>query len=444
MAATVKIDNRIKINYELKNRTEIDTLISITFTFLGKRYKVSLGEKVPPQYWDAEANRAVITSNQTQAQQRQLKRLNRFLTNFEDSLKTIVVGDSEDAQSRYPKFIADLVKARVDALHGKEKKEEERRALTPLEYFAKVVDDMPKKVIKRTGKFIEDKTVNHHKIVLKRVASFFDDAHLRNANFSIFDKYFEGRMEQWMLKKEYSPNTVATTFSVMKVWLNQAEEEGLLTNKSFHTWKSKGFDVQHIYLTEDELMAIYALPFTDEFNAAHKIDPKSCIEQTRDIFIIASQIGLRYGDMGSLNRSNWDIDNRTVEVHTHKTGETVKVPLTTVVIEIYNKYGGNFPQPIDRGKFNMQLTRICEFAGLTDTVYVKSTSGGKRTIVGKRKCDMVSSHTARRSFATNLYKRCKNPRMVMAFTGHKTEENFRKYICIDKEEMVDMAKEFFN
>ena len=31
----------------------------------------------------------------------------------------------------------------------------------------------------------------------------------------------------------------------------------------------------------------------------------------------------------------------------------------------------------------------------------------------------------------------------MKFTGHTTEENFLKYICIDDEEMVELAREFF-
>lgn len=31
----------------------------------------------------------------------------------------------------------------------------------------------------------------------------------------------------------------------------------------------------------------------------------------------------------------------------------------------------------------------------------------------------------------------------MTFTGHKTEENFFKYICIDKKETADIAQQYF-
>lgn len=82
-------------------------------------------------------------------------------------------------------------------------------------------------------------------------------------------------------------------------------------------------------------------------------------------------------------------------------------------------------------------------AGIDQTIYVKKNVGGKIVIEEKKKYELISSHTARRSFATNLYLRCKDARMVMNFTGHTTEENFRKYICISKTEMAEMAREYF-
>ena len=33
--------------------------------------------------------------------------------------------------------------------------------------------------------------------------------------------------------------------------------------------------------------------------------------------------------------------------------------------------------------------------------------------------------------------------MVMQFTGHTTEENFFKYICVSKQENAQMAQQFF-
>lgn len=441
---------KIKPTYGFKSRKEVSepSLLYLMFTLGGKQYKVSTGFKVAPMYWDKENNRVFISSQQKQLEQREMKKVNRFLDSLEKEISTMLDADVlADYESKLvPSAVAEYgiiatMKRTIDKIKGKEVKEEEQRSISVLDYFKKVIDEMPKKVIKRTGKFIENRTIGHHRIVLKRFENFLNAKHLGNGKFSMFNKHFESEMEQWMLgEQDYTPNTVCATFSVMKVWLKMAEEEGLISDKSFHSWKSKGYDVQHIYLTEAEIKAIYELDFTE----LKRLHPNSAAEATRDLFVLASQIGLRYGDLERLNSSNWDIENRTIQVHTHKTSETVLVPLTTIAIEIYKKYNGNFPKVQDKGKFNAQLEKIGKLAGLTQSVFVKSNAGGRIEVVEKKKYEMISSHTARRSFATNLYKRCRNARMVMAFTGHKTEENFRKYICIEQEEMAEMAKSYFD
>lgn len=305
---------------------------------------------------------------------------------------------------------------------------------------------MPTKVNPRTGTLIAPRTIGHHKVVLKRFKAFFEYKKWGNGTFAVFDKKFGQMMEQWMLVcKGYSANTVPATFSVLKVWLNAAEEEGLIPDRSFHSLKSKGTSVDNIYLNDDELRAMYNINFTPEFMAANKIDPKSRIEDSRDIFIVAAHTGLRLSDMHKLNQADWFVDAETpyVRVHTTKTGQTVSVPLTKTVIEIYKKYNGHFPKPVDKSKFNKHLQTVGKLAGITQTVHKKTNKGGHTQIEEKKKYQLIGSHTARRSFATNLYKASKDARMVMKFTGHQTEESFRRYICIDDEEMVDLAAKFF-
>lgn len=441
---------KIKPTYGFKSRKdELEpSLLYLMFSLGGKQYKISLGVKVAPKYWVKDTNRLEISSEQKQLQQREYKKVNKFLNALEEEISIMldadVLADYEsklvpDAVEKYG--IVATIKGKIGKIRGIEKAEEEVKNVTPLQYFQKVIEEMPKKIVKRTGKYIESQTVGHHQIVFKRFQQYLKDNFLYEGTFAMFNKNFESSMEHWMLSvKDYTPNTVAATFSVMKVWLKMAEEDGLITDKSFHSWKSKGFDVQHIYLTEEEIRKIYELDFT-ELNRLH---PNSAQEATRDLFVLATQIGLRYDDLNRLNSSNWDIENRTVQVHTKKTIKTVLVPLTQIAVEIYKKYNGNFPRPQEKGKYNPQLRKIGEKAGITQIVYVKSNEGGKIHIEEKKKFELMSSHTARRSFATNLYKRCRNSRMVMAFTGHTTEESFRKYICIEQEEMADMAKEYFN
>jgi len=50
------------------------------------------------------------------------------------------------------------------------------------------------------------------------------------------------------------------------------------------------------------------------------------------------------------------------------------------------------------------------------------------------KYELVTSHTARRSFATNLYRRGLPASQIMLLTGHKTEGAFLRYIKVSKED----------
>ena len=61
----------------------------------------------------------------------------------------------------------------------------------------------------------------------------------------------------------------------------------------------------------------------------------------------------------------------------------------------------------------------------------------------KHKYDFITNHTARRSFATNMYQKNAPILSIMSITGHTTEANFLKYIKIDEQKHADMIAEYF-
>ena len=74
-------------------------------------------------------------------------------------------------------------------------------------------------------------------------------------------------------------------------------------------------------------------------------------------------------------------------------------------------------------------------------VIKKTIQGGKHIVIKKPKYEFVSSHTARRSFATNEYMaKGLNVRDIMAITGHKTEKSFYKYIRQTPKENAERVK----
>ena len=53
-----------------------------------------------------------------------------------------------------------------------------------------------------------------------------------------------------------------------------------------------------------------------------------------------------------------------------------------------------------------------------------------------KKYERISSHTARRSFATNMHKRSFPNYYIMKITDHKKESDFLNYIKVTNEEAV--------
>ena len=99
--------------------------------------------------------------------------------------------------------------------------------------------------------------------------------------------------------------------------------------------------------------------------------------------------------------------------------------------EILDKYDGHLPKPISNQKYNDYLKDAAKLAGLNAPFMKTSSIKGKRVDKKYFKHELISSHTARRSFCTNAYEMDIPTITIMAISGHKTEAAFLKYIKMD-------------
>jgi hypothetical protein len=105
-----------------------------------------------------------------------------------------------------------------------------------------------------------------------------------------------------------------------------------------------------------------------------------------------------------------------------------------------------FPYAISDQKYNDYIKTVCEIAEITQIVTgsklieTKPKSGIFRKVSKEyRKCDLVSSHIGRRSFATNFYSKIPTSLMIN-ITGHSTEQMYLVYVGKSSQ---DLAKETF-
>ncbi len=437
---------KINLNYNLKDKSEEQTLVYI-IGYLDKRFKVSTQQSVWVKTWDNKTQRCIVSTEYSDRINRVSRKANKFL----DSLDAAIDEHFEKYPPRFdlPNWVfnkADnfktIIQRLIDEQVSGERKEEEKKKITPLQFFQSYVDNMHKRVDPRTRKFISDRTVGHHKTVLKRFQSFFAEKHIKD-DFSVFDRQFQDVFINWAYtSKNYRSNTIPASFSVLKVWLNEAAHQDLIKDDTYKSYQSKSTDVDNIYLTEDEISRLYALDIPTLISKG-VIDAKSRIEETRDLFIIGCWTGLRQSDLNHLDNALFNVEAETITIVTEKTSEKVTIPMHTYIKELYAKYDGKFPQMCYKSRFIEHLKELGRLAEINDEVIVKENRGGKVTSTKHKKYELIKSHTARRSFATNLYLKGAPTISIMKLTGHTTEANFMKYIKVTREENAELMKQFF-
>ena len=439
---------KINLNYNLKDKSDEQTLVYI-IGYLDKRFKVSTQQNVWVKTWDNKTQRCIISSSFSDRINRNSRKVNKFLDALDKSIdehfeKYPPHFDSPNWYYNKAENFKTIIQSLVEQQIEGERKEEQKKTITPLNFIKDYVENIHKKVDMRTGRYISDRTIVHHKTVLKRFEAFFDEKHLKD-DFSVFDTRFQDMFIDWAYtSKNYRYNTIPASFSLLKVWLNEAARQGLIKDDTYKSYRSKSVEVDNIYLTEDEISRLYSLDIPT-LKSKGIIDAKSSMEETRDLFIIGCWTGLRQSDLNHLEKALFDVDSEkpTITVVTEKTSEKVKIPMHRYIKELYIKYNGKFPKMCYKSRFNEHVKELGRLAEINDEVIFKENRGGKVKTVKYKKYQLIKSHTARRSFATNLYLKGAPTISIMKLTGHTTEANFMKYIKVTREENAELMREFF-
>lgn len=243
--------------------------------------------------------------------------------------------------------------------------------------------------------------------------------------------FYNNFVEYCTTKQNLSYNSISMHIKNIKMWMNASLEERLHSSVAHRSRAFKKLNVpaDTIYLTEQELALI-----------KNAILPTQRLENARDIFLLACYTGLRSQDYDKLNREHLIQDGTMLKIRTEKTDVEVVIPLHPIAKSILEKYNGT-PRLISTQKLNEYIKEVCRIVGITEMLSISRTYGGKKRSVTKPKCDFVSSHTARRSFATNAFKAGLPTLSIMAITGHKTETVFLKYIRVSNEEHASLVSQ---
>jgi integrase len=405
-----------KLNFYLNNKgdNEGNRNILLYFSFNGIRVPVSTNETIKEKAWNANTQR-VRTSYSAS------KSINDRLDDIAEKVKKMFRADFREVAPR-----KEVVKEKIQLIINPLEEIGSKDFISFAEQFEK--NSNRKKETKKN--YVQ--SINHLKAYKSQSNQFkkrpltFNDIDLN------FYNEFYGYLEQ---KVGLAKNSIGTHIKVIKVFMKEAFERNLHTNVSF---KLSGFKVvteetDAPFLNAEELKKIYEL----DLSGSAKYD------RIRDLFLIGCWTGLRYSDWSQVHKGNV-YNNDYLRLKTIKGDRVVVIPLHRYVRKILEKYNYDLPPVISNQKLNDYLKEISKLAGIDDNVSNSMTKAGVRVSNTFEKWEKVSTHTARRSFATNMYIMNVPSLTIMAITGHKTEKAFLRYIKVSPEQHASKLLKIWN
>jgi integrase len=275
---------------------------------------------------------------------------------------------------------------------------------------------------------------------------------------------FFNSMRSFLVAKNLSPNSIAHIFVTLKVFLKAALRQKLTRNVDFQSpeFGTHTIPVDNVYLTAKRIDQLYSAVI-DEDLAKQFVAKLSDSEEKRhwrkalskpmlrrlnvskDIFLIGCLTGQRAGDYMRMNINQvvkLKDGNNYIKIMQQKTGKTVFIPLDNRVLSILRKYEGHLPN-IPYYSLIRHLKVVGRIMGWTENAGKLEHRGSLEFRSNKKFYECITSHTARRSFATNAYKAGVPLSAIMSVTGHSSEEMLRRYLKLDNKERAMLASAAF-
>ena len=233
--------------------------------------------------------------------------------------------------------------------------------------------------------------------------------------------------------KYYKETTIFSRVATIKAFLIWAKTEKDVKFPNFHEkhWKVLRPKTFSIALSLEELAIMNNVDLSNYDEEYSKV---------RDLFIISALCGgMRISASKQLQKANIkviQIDGKPIkcfDFYAPKTNKFRCVPIHQVALEIIEKYDGEIPSIKSEVVSNELLKKIGKICGFDEVKNYREKRNGDWIDCSKKKYELISNHTARRSFCTNAYELGNDLLTIMAMSGHSSEKVFLNYIKVSEE-----------
>ena len=313
-------------------------------------------------------------------------------------------------------------------------------------------DSYKGKRVKPDGSRIKKQTIDNYAYVLRYLEEFEvlqgeavrikiikgENKRLFQSERNYWRKFYERFTHFLYHKKNCFDNYVGTVIKTIRIFFNWLNRDKGINTGDFY----KSF-----YVCREEVPIVTLMPQQLQFlindTAFHDALPLP-LQKTKAIFIFGCTVALRVSDLFAIKFSDIEMVGPAtyLPVKTIKTGAMVRIKLPAYAVEIlehFRRQARNrktiFP-PIPRTRFNNQIKALAEAAGWQQETGKQRTKRGVPSEIafasGQHKyrfCDLVSSHTMRRTAITTMLMMGMKEHVVKQISGHANDsKSFYRYV----------------
>ncbi len=214
-------------------------------------------------------------------------------------------------------------------------------------------------------------------------------------------------------------------------------------------------------VTRDDIQVVSLTPAQFRFLAYDKSFTRSLsnrLKLAKDMFVFGCTVGLRISDLLNLRHEDFSmIGKELLLIKEHsKTGIRVMIKLPPharrIVLKYWKRHARLFPVN-NNPRFNREVKTLAGLAGWTNPCPKQRKKRGERIVVYKdpakkenyRFCDIISSHTMRRSAITIMLNMGMKEHVVRQISGHcHNSHSFQRYVAFSEALLNNELKKVHN
>lgn len=421
------------VNFRLRSQANKNVSIKIYLsTGRGNLIELNTGFTINPKDWSETTNRPKQNSTENKQIFNNLKKLESFIfENLNNDLGKGILIDIHWLQNQINNCFERIEKTDNGLLSN---------------HIQYIIDNANTRKIKGTSKIGISQSRIKNLETFKKLVEVYQKEIKKQINFLDINKQFVDKFTNWLMNtKKYSTNYSGKVIDNLKTVCLDAEKLDIKTNpyiKQIEGFSESNKDRYIVTLSIDELNTISN---TDITNPAYN--------NARNWLLIGCEIGQRAGDLLNITKDNirYKGGNMYLDLTQQKTGKSVTVGIVNPrIVDIIEN---NFPHKISTQKLNFYIKKVCEIAEINEMTEGKRLNPKakkdnpetmRKVLDFYPKYELITTHSFRRSFATNYYKKIPTP-ILIGITAHSKESLFLHYInkVEDKDANADLFRTFY-